>query len=330
MCAIRTTKLAKTGLVLSELGLGCASLAGSVTAVPELDARATIVAARQAGIAYFDTAPFYGHGLSERFVGEALRGHAGLTLSSKVGRLLRPGNSIQAAAWPTALPFSVTFDYSYDGIKRSFDDSLQRLGLDHINILYIHDIGSAAHGAEVGPALYETAMTGGYRARSALRASGAVDAIGLGVNEAAVCLATLDRGDWDVFLLAGRYTLLEQHPLEDLFPACERAGTDVVLGGPFNSGILAGGRTYDYGQVSTQIQARVAGLARVCAAHAVPLAAAALRFPTGHKLIKSVIPGPRTSVELAQILEWWNIEIPDALWRDLKSEGMLRVDAPTP
>ena len=328
--ALARNQIGQTGLMVSELGLGCASLAGIFTPVPEADARATIARARAAGISYFDTAPFYGHGLSERLVGDGLRGAGDVVLSSKAGRLLRPGIQADPGAWVTALPFTPQYDYSYDGIMRSHEDSLQRLGLDRIDILYLHDIGNLTHGEAAGPALFETAMTGGYRALESLRDQGAISAFGLGVNEAAVCEAALLRGDWDVFLLAGRYTLLEQQTLDGLMADCLARETDIVLGGPFNSGVLAGGGTFDYDRVPPRIAKRVKALGATCAAHDVPLPAAALRFPLGHPAVKSVIPGPRTPAELNQIMDWWRRPIPPALWDDLKTRGLIDANAPVP
>lgn len=315
--------IARTGIEVTELGLGCASLAGIFSPVAPEDARATISDALAAGITYFDTAPFYGHGLSERLVGDGIRGAPDVVVSSKAGRLLKPGRAEDPGAWVSALPFTPVFDYSYDGIMRSFEDSLQRTGLDRIDILYIHDIGNLTHGDHDGPGLFETAMGEGYQALDRLRSGGAIGAIGLGVNETTVCQAALERGNWDVFMLAGRYTLLEQTPLEDLFPACEKAGTDIVIGGPFNSGVLVGGETFDYGRIPPGIAQRVSKIKAICDAHNVPLAAAALQFPIAHTLVKSVVPGPRTPTELNQILDWWNISIPASLWSDLQSEGLL-------
>lgn len=327
---IEHTKLTSSDLSLTSIGLGAASLAGIFRAVPEQSGRATIAKAADSGIGYFDTAPFYGHGLSERLVGDGLRGRKGVVLSTKVGRILRPGPAADQGAWATPLPFHHVYDYSYDGIMRSYEHSLQRLGLDQIDILYIHDIGDLTHGVDAGPDLFETAMTGGYRALDELRSSGAISAFGLGVNEAKVCLDALDRGDWDVFLLAGRYTLLEQGPLDDLLPACKRAGTDIVIGGPFNSGVLVGGDTFDYGSVPPRIADHVRRLKEVCAAHSVDLPAAALQFPLAHPVVKSVIPGPRTPDELQEILDWCDQTIPDSFWTDLETAGLLHADAPTP
>ena len=328
--AIEQTNLTSSGTPLSSLGLGAASLAGIFQPVAEQDARATIARALDSGIRYVDTAPFYGHGLSERLIGDGLRGRKDVVLSTKVGRLLHPGHDPDPGAWATPLPFRPVYDYSYDGVMRSFEHSLHRLGLDRIDILYIHDIGDLTHGAEAGPDLFDTAMTGGYRALDELRASGAISAIGLGVNEAQVCSDALQRGDWDVFLLAGRYTLLEQAPLGDLLPACAHAGTDIVIGGPFNSGVLVGGETFDYGGIPPEVADRVQRLTEICRAHAIGLPAAALQFPLAHPVVKSVIPGPRTPDELHQILTWCSQPIPDSFWSDLKLADLLHPDAPIP
>ena len=327
---IENSEIALTGLKPTRLGLGCASLAGIFRPVSERDARATIKAAIELGIGYFDTAPFYGHGLSERLVGDELRPRDSVVLSSKVGRLLRPGRTDNPGPWVSALPFTPVYDYSYDGVMRSHEASLHRLGLDRIDILYVHDIGSLTHGSDIGSELFETAMTSGYRALDELRSSGTISAIGLGVNEPKVCLDALARGDWDVFLLAGRYTLLEQAPLEDLLPACEATGTDIVIGGPFNSGVLVGGDTFDYTRIPGEVAARVQALSRVCDAHAVPLPAVAVQFPSAHPVVKSTIPGPRTPTELLEILDWWHHPIPSSLWSDLKAEALLHPNAPVP
>ena len=328
--AIERSDISSAKLPVTKLGLGGASLAGIFHAVPEHDARATIASALDHGIRYFDTAPFYGHGLSERLVGDGLRGREGVTLSTKVGRILEPGAGAEPGAWAAPLPFRPFYDYTYDGVMRSYEQSLQRLGLDRIDILYIHDIGDLTHGAEAGPELFETAMTGGYRALDELRSSGAISAIGLGVNEAQVCLDALSRGDWDVFLLAGRYTLLEQNPLQDLLPGCANAGTGIVIGGPFNSGILAGGDTFDYDRVPEDVAGKVRRMSDVCASHNVPLPAAALHFPLAHPVVRSTIPGSRTPAELQQIVGWWDQVIPETQWNDLKGENLLHPDAPTP
>ena len=328
--SIDLSRIGRTGIAVSELGLGCASLAGIFQPVAESDARDTIDQALDLGITYLDTAPFYGHGLSERLVGDGIRGRKDVVLSSKVGRLLSPGYAPDPGAWVEALPFTPVYDYSYDGVMKSYEASLHRLGLDRIDILYLHDIGTLTHGEQAGPELFNQAMSGGYRALEALRSSGAISAFGLGVNEAQVCLAALDHGDWDAFLLAGRYTLLEQTPLTDLLAKCSASGTDIVVGGPFNSGVLVGGDSFDYGAVPDHVATKVQAMTRICSAHNVPLPAAALRFPLAHPAVKSVIPGPRTPQELQQILNWWEHPIPCAFWSDLKSDDLIHQDAPVP
>lgn len=332
MNSIRTRTIGKTGFCVSELGLGCASLAGVGTSVTDEDARATLNAALAAGISYFDTAPYYGHGRSERLVGDALRSvRSTIQLSTKVGRLLKPCATPQppGSPWPDALPMEPQYDYSYDGVMRSVEDSLQRLGLASIDIALIHDIDAWTHGKELQKVMMKTAMSGGYKALAELRSAGVIKAVGLGINENEVCLEALQQGDWDCFLLAGRYTLLEQSALDELFPACEKAGTSIIIGGPFNSGVLVGRATYDYEAAPDEIMQRVGRIQKVCAAHDVELAAAALQFTLRHPLVSSVIPGPRTAAEFASLLAWYQADIPESLWSDLRSEGLLREDAPT-
>jgi D-threo-aldose 1-dehydrogenase len=317
---------------LPKLGLGCAPLGGLLDGVSPGDAAAVVETALERGIRYFDTAPYYGFGLSERRVGDAIRGRPDVILSTKVGRLLRPGAPDDPAAygWPEPLPFHPVYDYSYDGIMRSYEDSLQRLGLDRIDILLLHDIGSFTHtDPDEERRHFRDAMSGGYRALDELRRSGQVKAIGIGVNEVDVSLRTLEHGDWDVFLLAGRYTLLEQTPLAEMFPACERTGTRIVIGGPYNSGILVGGRNYNYAHAPEELHVRVHRMSGICERHGVPLPAAALQFCLAHPVVDTVIPGARTKQELLAAFEWMEIEIPEDLWDDLKREGLLDPAAPT-
>ena len=319
-----------TRLLVPTLGFGGAPLGGLYARVDPAEASAAVEQALDAGIAYFDTAPFYGFGRSERLIGDRLRGR-GYVLSTKAGRLLRPGAhpAPETLGWPDPLPFHPVYDYSYDGIMRSFEDSLQRLGLDRIDMLFAHDVGAMTHG-DGHEAHFAELRGGGYRALDALRSGGAVQGIGVGVNEVAVCLAALEIGDWDVFLLAGRYTLLEQSPLDDLLPECLARGTSIVVGGPYNSGILAGGDTWNYARAPGSVVARVRELRRVARDHGVPLPAAALRFPLAHPAVVSVIPGMRTPAELADTLAWTRNDVPAAFWSDLKSRGLLRPDSPVP
>jgi D-threo-aldose 1-dehydrogenase len=327
-----TRRLGRASLQLTELGLGCAAMAGNHREVKEEDNRAAIDEGLNAGIAYVDTAPFYGYGRSEHYVGDALRSRHNYVLSSKAGRLLKPGGAPadEAVDWPGSFPFHPVYDYSYDAVMRSFEDSLQRLGLSHIDILLLHDIGEMQHGKEANKPLLADAMSGGYKALDELRRAGDITGIGLGVNENAVCLQALEYGDWDAFLLAGRYTLLEQTPLDDLMPACAKAGTSIILGGPFNSGILAGGTTWNYAQAPADVIDKAKRINSVCESHGVPLPAAALQFPLGSTLVASVIPGPRSRQEMQQILAWFALEVPASLWSDLRSEGLLHPEAPIP
>jgi D-threo-aldose 1-dehydrogenase len=331
--SLGTRPVGRTNLKISELGLGGATLGGNMEQVTDADARIIVLDAYDAGIRYFDTAPYYGYGRSEHVMGDELRHRDGWVLSTKVGRLLKPRRKPQEAGdlWKAPFPFEPVFDYSYAGIMRSYEDSLQRLGLDRIDILYIHDVDLFTHGpAEKQQIVFRKAMDEAYRALDELRRNGDIKAIGLGVNEEKPIADALQHGQWDVFLLAGRYTLLENGPLHTLFPALQKHGASVVIGGPFNSGVLVGGTTWNYRQAPADVVERVAGLKRVTAAHNVPLPAAAIQFVLASPLVASVIPGPRSAEELNQILEWSKMRLPPQLWSDLKGEGLLDSAAPVP
>jgi len=328
-----TRRVGRTDLCVTTLGLGGASLAGNYTPVPADQARATIAHALDAGITLFDTAPHYGFGRSEHLFGDVLRERReGAVLSTKVGRLLRPvhGQPWPRDEWIDPLPFREVYDYSYEGIMRSFEDSLQRLGLEAIDILYVHDIGTLTHGVDGNRPLWAQLAGGGYRALRELRDAGTVKAIGLGVNEWPVLMDAMDLGQWDVFLLAGRYTLLEQTALDPFLTACLRHGASVVAGGPFNSGILVGGSRFDYARAPEAIIEKVRAIEAVCRDFDVPLPAAALHFPLTHPAVCNVLPGPRSPQELDGILEWWDTEIPDGLWTALAEKGLLAEGTPVP
>ena len=320
----------KTQLKIDVLGLGGAPLGGNFADLDYAQGIEIISAALDAGMSYFDTAPWYGFGRSERVVGDQLRGK-NYILSSKVGRLLAPG----AVATPMdfgmidPLPFHPVYDYSYDGVMRAFEDGLQRLGLDRIDILLAHDIGTFQHGDD-NAKHFKDLQGGGYKAMAELRADGRVQAIGLGVNENQVCLDALNIGRWDVFLLAGRYTLLEQTALDELFPACDVVGTTIICGGPFNSGILVGREMWNYNNAPKAVVNKVKALGAVADKYGIPLPAAALQFPLAHNTVTSVIPGPRSKVELEEILQWQSIKIPNEFWASLKSQALVHEDAPTP
>jgi D-threo-aldose 1-dehydrogenase len=217
------------------------------------------------------------------------------------------------------LPFNVVYDYSYNGIMRAYEDNLQRLGLDRIDILLVHDIGEFQHGHD-HVKHFKDLESGGYRAMDELRNAGLIKAIGLGVNENKVCLDALAIGDWDVFLLAGRYTLLEQTAIDTLFPACRKAGTSIICGGPFNSGVLVGRDTWNYAKAPKDVIDKARKLSDIADEFGIPIAAAALQFPLGDEIVCSVIPGPRDKWELEQIITWFKIPIPTEFWATLKAK----------
>ncbi len=328
-------RLGKSAVEVTRMGFGGAPLGNLFNPVAADAARQAIDGAYDRGLRYFDTAPLYGHGLSERRLGEALRSRPreSFVLSTKVGRVLEPGTPPAGAyvELPSLVP---RFDYSEAGALRSVEESLGRLGLDRVDVLYIHDIDAFTHGAEGAPARFREAMSGAYRAIERLRREGRVRAIGVGVNEWEACQRAAEAADFDCFLLAGRYTLLEQEALESFLPLCERRGIGVVIGGPLNSGILATGpvpgATYNYRPAPPAILDRARRLERVCASHGVPLAAAALQFPLAHPAVACVIPGARSVGEVEQNVALLARPLPAALWRDLKAEGLVRADAPTP
>ena len=327
---MKRKRIGRTGLEIDILGLGCAPLGGNFVDLDYNDAAKIIKMAISEGISYFDTAPWYGFGRSERVLGDHLR-HREYILSSKVGRILKPGpvENPMDFGMINPLPFHVIYDYSYDGIMRSFEDGLQRLGLDRIDILLAHDIGEFQHGSK-NSRHFKDLKDSGYRAMAELRELGLVKAIGLGVNENQVCMDALEIGHWDVFLLAGRYTLLEQTPLNSLFPACEKAGTTVICGGPFNSGLLVGRDMWNYAKAPAQMMEKAKKLKAIADEFAIPLGAAALQFPQAHDIISSVIPGPRSENELVEILAWQSTKIVSEFWVRLKDERLLMHEAPVP
>jgi D-threo-aldose 1-dehydrogenase len=332
--AARRRILGRGNLSLTRLGLGGAPLGNLYQTVDEAEAGRVVETAWQGGIRYFDTAPLYGSGLSERRMGRALAGRprGEYVLSSKVGWLIDPGSGMRDDGLYVGLEGGPRrCDYSYDGTLRSLDASLLRLGVDHIDIVYIHDLDAAQHGTALDER-YAEAMNGAYRALDRLRGEGVVGAIGLGVNEWQVCDRLLADADPDCFLLAGRYSLLDQSALSSFLPACAKRGVGVVVGGAFNSGILATGAVpgarYDYQPAPAEIMARTAQLEAVCRRHKVPLAAAALQFPSFHPAVVSVVPGARSAAEMTANLELFGRTIPAALWQELCAEGLLPADAP--
>lgn len=328
-------RIGQTGLEITTLGLGGATLAGNFTAVPDDQARATVRRALEAGINYFDTAPQYGLGRSEHLVGDALRfRQEGTVLSTKVGRLLRPvrsdGDRKYEHTWADPFPFDQVYDYSYDAVMRSFEDSLQRLGLPKVDILYVHDIGPMTHGVEGNKPLWKQLETGGYKALLELKRQGLISAIGLGVNEWEVLMDALGLGDWDVFLLAGRYTLLEQTSLDPFLTTCVKRNVSIVVGGPFNGGALMGTGMWNYARAPENVVRRVHELEAACREFNVPIGAAALQFPLAHPAVCNILPGPKSPQELDGILEWWNLPIPEELWDALAKRGLITPGSPLP
>ncbi|WP_418591641.1 aldo/keto reductase [Ponticoccus sp. (in: a-proteobacteria)] len=330
-------KFGRTDLEVTAFGFGTAPIGNIFREIDEETSDGMIQSAWDAGVRYYDTAPMYGHGLAELRTGHSLRwkNRDDFVLSSKVGRVLKPARKqdIDYAPWTNAGRFTLNFDYSYDGTMRSFEDSLQRLNLEHMDIVFIHDIDVFTRGAEQ-PEVFRQAMDGAWKALSDLRDQGVVKAIGVGVNEWEVCQTALEQRDFDCFLLAGRYTLLEQDSLDTFLPLCEERGAAVVVGGGFNSGILATGAVegakYNYAPAPAGIMERVRKIEAVCAEHNVPLPAAALQFVVAHPAIPSFIAGTRTVEQLQKNLAWFSHPIPAAFWADLKAKGLLREDAPTP
>lgn len=335
MDASEQRTIGKSGIAVTRLGFGGAPLGNLFSAVDEADAVGALSAAYQSGTRYFDTAPLYGHGLSEKRMGRVLGACAreSFVLSSKVGRLLRAvEGSADGGNYVEVLQNKIDYDYSYNGAMRSLESSLSRLGLDRIDILYIHDIDVMTHGPAEQKRRYREAMEGAYRALDRLRGEKTVKAIGLGVNEWEVCEQAAKDGEFDCFLLAGQYSLLKQDALDRFLPLCAERGIELVIGGPYNSGILATGAVEDakyfYKPAPAEILERTRRIEGVCARHGVPLATAALQFPLHHPVVASVIPGARSEAEFLQNKAHLERAVPSDLWNELKAEGLLRSDAP--
>lgn len=322
----------RTGLSVTSVSLGSAPLGNLFQPVSDEAARATLQAAWDAGIRLFDTAPYYGHGRSERRIGDFLRGQDrdGYVLCSKVGRLLTPlrGRPMPDCGFADPLPFVPEYDYGYDAVMRSFEDSLQRLGLDRIDILLGHDIGRMTHG-DAHEAHFRTFMSGGLRALAELKASGAIRAYGLGVNETEVCEAVLRDADLDCILLAGRFSLLDHKGALPLLETCTRRGVSILAGGVFNSGILATGPVpgarFNYEEAPPAVMERARRLQEVCARHGVPLPTAALHFPLSHPAVASLLIGVADPELLHRNTAGLRAEVPVALWADLMEAGLLDV-----
>lgn len=339
MNTIPTRELGKTGVQVTELGFGGAPLGELFNPVSDEMARNTLACAWEAGIRYYDTAPFYGYGKSERRIGDHLRQHEtdSYVLSSKVGRVLtatRDIENFEYGFWMGGLPFDYRFDYSYDGIMRSYEDSLQRLGLHEIDLLLIHDLDHFFHSEAQVQAYLNQMFTSGWRALDELRSSGAIKGVGAGLNKTGMMLRFLDMMPLDFFIVAMPYTLLDQDALDHEFPRCEEQGVGIVIGAVFASGILVTGptetATYAYAEAPPEILEKTRRIQAVCERHQVPLPAAAMQFPLGHPVVASVIPGAFKPEFVEANAGNFSHAIPADMWAELKAEGLIRGDAPTP
>jgi D-threo-aldose 1-dehydrogenase len=325
---VPTVALGHGGLRVSALALGTAPLGNLFAPVAEEDAAATVGSALEAGLTYVDTAPHYGLGLAERRLGRLLAGvpRDRFVVSTKVGRLVRPlapGETADPEGFADSPPARRVWDLSGDGVRRSLEESLERLGLDRVDILLLHDPDDHEREAyeQAVPALIE------------LRDEGVVTAIGAGMNQAEMLTRFVRDLDIDVVLVAGRYSLLDQRALAELLPTCAARGTAVVVGGVFNSGLLADprpGATFDYAPAPPELVDRAARLAEVCARHGTPLRAAALAFPFGHPAVTSVLVGARSAAEVQDAVACFEWPVPGELWADLVATGLLPADVPNP
>jgi len=337
MNPIPRRRLGRSDLSVPVVGFGGAPLGDLYALVDEASAIDTVTAAIDRGIELIDTSPLYGHGLSEHRIGAALRRRPGrkVLISSKVGRVTEPFTLKEAGSgYVGGLAHALRFDYSHDGAMRSLEQSMLRLGVDSIDIALIHDVDVWTHGAANVECRFAEAMEGAYRALERLRTSGAIKAIGVGVNEAEMCERFARSGDFDVMLLAGRYSLLEQPALARFLPLAVERGIGVMLGGVFNSGILATGPVrnakYNYGPAPPDVMEKVRRLDQVCRQFGVPLHRAALHFALGHPAVGCVILGAVSAAEVAHQVDALGPEVPSGLWAALKDGGLLARDAPTP
>ena len=317
--------------------LGAAPLGNFYRAMDPSTARAIVDTAWDLGVRTFDTAPMYGLGLSEHRLGNALDGRpvSDRIVSTKVGRLMRRTSdpTRDTGLWVDAAPFEPRYDYSYDGVMRSIEDSMARLMVDHIEVALVHDIDVAHHGADQ-PARFAEAIDGAFPALAQLKAEGVVQAIGVGVNETGVCMDVLEQVDVDCCLVAGRYTLLEQDPLDDFLPMCQERSVGVILAGVFNSGILAQGPVegarYNFTAAPDDLVRRTEDIYAICRRYDIAPPAVALQFAGAHPAVSSLCVGVSKPEQLRSNVELMSIDIPAGLWADLKESGHIRADAPTP
>jgi D-threo-aldose 1-dehydrogenase len=335
--ALPRRPLGRTGLEVSAIGFGAAPLGDLYKRLDDITAIAAVERAFTLGINLLDTSPLYGHGLSEHRCGAALRRvpRDGVVVCTKVGRWMDPlRRNDDGSGFVGGAPHRAVIDYSYDGTMRSIEQSLLRLGTDRLDLLLIHDVDVWTHGAAAIEQRFSEAMGGAYVALDRLRGEGVIAGIGIGVNEAEMCVRFAQAGSFDVMLLAGRYSLLEQPALEVFLPLAQRQGIGVMLGGVFNSGILAtgavAGAKYNYQDAPPDILARVARIERVCEAHGVALPDAALHFALGHPTVASVVLGAQSPQEVERNVAGFSGPVPAALWADLKVERLLDANAPVP
>lgn len=328
MDPLEKVQIGKTGLEVTRLGMGAAPLAGLFHDVDEASALRTIDRALALGINFLDTAPHYGHGKSETYLGQALAGvpRDSYILATKVGRLLVPAApvEIEQSAFENPLPFKPVFDFSYDGVMRSVEESLKRLNIKRIDILHIHDPDE--HERE--------ALEGAFPALARLRRDRLIGAVGAGMNQTEMLARFAREAEFDCFLLAGRYTLIDHGGLEELLPLCARKNISIIIGGPYNSGVLATGAqpgaTFNYADAPDSILEKVRKVAEVCTRHGVPMKAAALQFPLAHPAVASIIPGARSVEEIEDNFHLIRHPIPADFWIDMKQAGLIPAEAPTP
>jgi len=335
---LATTLLGNTGLEITRLGLGGAPLGELFECLPEAQAQDVVQNAYDQGITLFDTAPWYGHGMSEHRMGHYLRGQArdSFVLSTKVGRLYQAASTPEhrTPPWVGGLPFELYFDYSYDGIMRSWQDSLMRLGLNRVDMLVIHDLDADYHG-EKGLAIHRRELeTSGYKALEELKAGGMVKAIGAGVNDEVTLPYFLNNFELDFLLVAMPYTLLDQGPLEKSFRSCVQQNVSVVIGSPYASGVLATGAAkgalYNYAPANDTILDKVRKIETVCNRHNTSIAAAALQFCLAHPVVAAAIPGATHSRFVSANIENLSARIPTALWDELRSLNLIAQASPLP
>ncbi|MCB0060909.1 MAG: aldo/keto reductase [Caldilineaceae bacterium] len=340
MSTIPTRQVGKTAAHVTQFGLGTAPLGDLFEAIPEEQAQQTLQAAWDLGVRYYDTAPFYGHGKSEHRVGHFLRQQPRdqFVISTKVGRVFYPSSNLATfdkGAWAAPLPFEFTVDFSYDGIMRSFEDSLQRLGLPYVDLLVIHDLDYYFHQNEARVSAYLNQLfTSGWRALESLRRQGVIKGVGAGINELGMIPRFLDLVDLDFFLVAYGYNLLTQVMLAEEFALCQERNVSVIIGAVFASGILATGAVpgakYFYAPASEDILDKTERIETICKRYETPLPAAALQFLLAHPVVAAIIPGALAPEHVQQNIGLVQQSVPAELWADLKRDGLLVADAPVP